>query len=77
MFQQDHLTIRSELKLLNQVQNWFELFCSQNLYKCGWSPFEGQIFQSQVSHTWVNGNLVYDNGKLDTKIKGSRLLFDR
>lgn len=43
MYQKDHITIRSELKLLNQVQNWFELFCSQNLYQCGWS-------EAQVDH---------------------------
>jgi dihydroorotase len=47
------------------------------LYKCGWSPFEGQEFQSQVTHTWVNGNLVYSQGKLYTEQKGSRLLFKR
>ena len=50
---------------------------SNVLYKCGWSPFEGQEFQSKVSHTWVNGNLVYDQGKLNDDLKGSRLLFNR
>lgn len=50
---------------------------SNILYKCGWSPFEGQEFQSKVSRTWVNGNLVYDQGKLNNDIKGSRLLFNR
>lgn len=50
---------------------------SNILYKCGWSPFEGQKFQSKVSRTWVNGNLVYDQGKLNNDIKGSRLLFNR
>ena len=30
------------------------------LYKCGWSPFEGTTFKSQVSHTFVNGELVYE-----------------
>lgn len=63
--------------VLIDLNNPWRVDKSNILYKCGWSPFEGQIFQSQVSHTWVNGNLVYDNGKLDTKIKGSRLLFDR
>ena len=47
------------------------------LYKCGWSPFEGQQFRSKVSHTWVNGHLVYENGKFDETKKGQRLLFDR
>jgi dihydroorotase len=47
------------------------------LYKCGWSPFEGHIFGSRVTHTFVNGNLVYENGAFDETIKGQRLLFDR
>jgi dihydroorotase len=46
------------------------------LYKCGWSPFEGQRFQSAVSHTFVNGNLVYCNGTFDETVKGERLMFD-
>lgn len=26
------------------------------LYKCGWSPLEGQTFHSRIEHVWVNGN---------------------
>jgi dihydroorotase len=47
------------------------------LSKCGWSPFEGQTFHSQISHTFVNGNLVYENGKFNESVKGKRLTFDR
>jgi dihydroorotase len=47
------------------------------LYKCGWSPFEGHVFESRVTHTFVNGNLVYDHGVFDEKTKGERLLFER
>ncbi len=47
------------------------------LYKCGWSPFEGQTFQAQVKHTFVNGQHVYANGKLDRTVRGERLLFAR
>ncbi|MEH6777710.1 dihydroorotase [Maribacter arcticus] len=32
------------------------------LYKCGWSPLEGTTFQTAIKQTFVNGNLVYDNG---------------
>lgn len=32
------------------------------LSKCGWSPLEGTTFQTKVTHTFVNGNLVFDNG---------------
>jgi dihydroorotase len=45
--------------------------------KCGWSPFEGKTFSSKVTHTFVNGNLVYGNGQWDESIKGQRLQFDR
>jgi len=47
------------------------------LYKCGWSPFEGNTFTSSITHTIVNGNIVYQNGKFDDSIKGQRLTFDR
>ncbi|MBN8641194.1 MAG: dihydroorotase [Flavobacteriales bacterium] len=48
---------------------------SNILYKCGWSPLEGTTFNSVVEKTFVNGNLVYDNGKFDESQKGDRLLF--
>lgn len=47
------------------------------LYKCKWSPFESTMFQSIVKKTFVNGNLVYDNGIIYDKNKGKRLSFDR
>ena len=47
------------------------------LYKCGWSPFEGQQFQSRVTHTFINGHLAYKEGVFDESVKGQRLLFDR
>jgi dihydroorotase len=47
------------------------------LYKCGWSPFEGQTFHSKVTHTFVNGNLVYKNGVFNEDIKGKALKFNR
>ncbi|HHP7240089.1 MAG TPA: dihydroorotase [Cyclobacteriaceae bacterium] len=47
------------------------------LYKCGWSPLEGQKFQSSIVKTFVSGHLVYSEGKFDESTKGMRLLFDR
>lgn len=47
------------------------------LYDCGWSPFEGTEFKSSISKTFVNGNLVYDNGTFDERTRGMRLEFDR
>ncbi len=50
---------------------------SNILYKCGWSPLEGTTFPSSVTHTFVNGHLVYGNGSWDESKKGERLRFDR
>ena len=47
------------------------------LYKCGWSPFEGSVFHSKITHTFVNGNLVYENGEIADEKFGERLLFER
>jgi dihydroorotase len=47
------------------------------LYKCGWSPLEGVSFPAAITHTFVNGNLVYGNGQWNESIKGMRLSFDR
>lgn len=47
------------------------------LYKCGWSPFEGKSFPASVTHTFVNGHLVYGNGQWDESYKGQRMRFDR
>ncbi|HTL83466.1 MAG TPA: dihydroorotase [Bacteroidia bacterium] len=45
------------------------------LSKCGWSPFEGQIFHARVTKTLVNGNVVYENGKVAEGKSGMRLTF--
>lgn len=47
------------------------------LYKCGWSPLEGHTFPAVITHTFVNGHLVYGNGTWDESEKGMRLKFDR
>jgi dihydroorotase len=47
------------------------------LYKCGWSPFEGTTFSSTITHTFVNGNLMYNKGVFNEKTKGKRITFNR
>lgn len=47
------------------------------LYKCGWSPLENFEFPASITHTFVNGNLVYDKGTFNETQKGERLSFDR
>jgi dihydroorotase len=46
------------------------------LYKCGWSPFEGQTFQHSIHSTFVNGQQVYAEGKFDDAVRGERLAFE-
>ncbi len=47
------------------------------LYKCGWSPLEGFTFPSSVTHTFINGRLVYEKGVFDESNRGMRLKFIR
>ena len=47
------------------------------LYKCGWSPFEGTTFKSRITHTFVNGSLVYKNAKFYNVNAAKRLTFNR
>ena len=47
------------------------------LYKCGWSPFEGTTFKSRITHTFLNGKLVYNNFKVLGVKAAKQLTFDR
>ena len=45
--------------------------------KCGWTPYNGLEVHSRVTHTFVNGNLVFENGTFHEEAKGARLMFNR
>ena len=47
------------------------------LYKCGWSPLENEKFTASVTHTFVNGHMVYGNNGFDESQRGMRLKFVR
>lgn len=47
---------------------------SNLLYKCGWSPLEGTGFSTQITHTFVNGNLIYQDGKFNENYRGEALV---
>lgn len=47
------------------------------LYKCGWSPFEGHNFPATIRYTLVNGEIAYENGKVNDTVRGQRLRFNR
>ena len=66
----------ADLVLVNPHMPW-SVKKENIIAKCGWSPFEGVSFKSRVTHTFVNGKLVYANGKVKDIIAGERLTFDR
>jgi len=63
--------------VLVDLNNPWEVNKENILYKCGWSPFEGEIFNSKITHTLVNGHIAYEHGKFDESKNGMRLTFDR
>ncbi|TVZ56313.1 dihydroorotase [Lutibacter sp. Hel_I_33_5] len=66
----------ADLVLINPTQK--QTVSKENiLYKCGWSPFENEAFSSTITHTFINGNLVYTNGVFKEELKGKRLTFTR
>jgi dihydroorotase len=65
----------ADLVLVDLNAPW-KVNSSNILYKCGWSPMEGQTFTSRVTHTIVNGDVVYDNGRFDENFRGKRLEFN-
>ncbi|ARS38774.1 dihydroorotase [Sphingobacteriaceae bacterium GW460-11-11-14-LB5] len=66
----------ADLVLVNLKDSW-KVTKLNNFYKCGWSPFDGDTFQASISHTFVSGNLAYQNGKFTTDQIGKRLTFAR
>ncbi|WP_277111370.1 dihydroorotase [Chryseobacterium taklimakanense] len=67
---------KADLVLLDLNDKW-TVSRENILYKCGWSPLEGTQFSSKVTHTFVNGHLALDNGKISEEKHGERLLFER
>lgn len=55
----------------------YQVTKSNILYKCGWSPFEGVTFSNTIHSTYVNGNKVFDNGRVIEGTIGERLKFNR
>lgn len=63
--------------VLVDLNSGTEVSKSNILYKCGWSPFEGHRFKSEVKYTFVNGEVAYKNGLVIDSIRGKRLSFNR
>ncbi len=66
----------ADLLLIDPDDPW--VINPYNIYKkCGWSPLDDTALRSRVAHTFVNGNLVFDNGIFDESVKVLALEFDR
>lgn len=63
--------------VLVDLNNPWQVSKENILYKCGWSPFEGNTFHSKIIATFVGGNLVYENGKVNPIPQGMRVTFNR
>ncbi|GMN06911.1 dihydroorotase [Croceitalea sp. MTPC5] len=66
----------ADLVQVSQDSKW-QVKKDNIFYKCGWSPFEGVTFDSEVKRTFVNGHLAFDNGVLSKERNAKRLTFDR
>ena len=66
----------ADLVLVDLNRPW-EVSRQNLLYKCGWSPFEGQTFSSYVTHTFISGHLAWEEGRFNEAQMGQRLEFER
>jgi dihydroorotase len=66
----------ADLTLVDLNNKW-QVTSENILYKCGWTPFENQFFKSKIVKTFVNGNLVYENGSFNEINNGKRLKFEK
>jgi dihydroorotase len=64
----------ADLVLVDPRSSWI-VDKTNILAHCGWSPFEGQRFGSEVTHTFVSGHLAFEKGVLNEEKKGERLTF--
>jgi dihydroorotase len=63
--------------VLVDLDSAFQVRREDVLYKCGWSPIEGQRLRSRIVATFVNGRRVYDEGQFLGEPAGQRLQFER
>ena len=68
---------KADLTLVARSEEGYKVSNADVPGKCGWTPFEGELFHWKVCTTWVNGRAVYNEGKFDTEIKGKPVEFNR
>lgn len=68
---------KADLTLVSRTDQGYKVSNADVPNKCGWTPFEGEQFHWRVEKTWVNGHAVYDQGHIDSSIKGQQVTFTR
>ncbi|MBO7110576.1 MAG: dihydroorotase [Bacteroidaceae bacterium] len=68
---------KADLTLVSRSDQGYKVSNADLPNKCGWTPFEGELFHWKVCTTWVNGRAVWNEGKFDTEIKGKPVEFNR
>lgn len=64
----------ADLVLIDPNKKW--TVSKENiLTKCGWSPFEGYTFHHAVDTTWVNGEIVWQDGQIRDNVHGKELKY--
>lgn len=66
----------ADIVVVDPAASW-EITKERLLYKCKWSPLEGNTLSAKVVQTFVNGRLVYNKGIFDESVKGQELVFSR
>lgn len=66
----------ADLVLLNPLKKT-KVDKNRLFYKCGWSPLEGSEFGTSVEKTFVNGKLVFNDGKIIDNKAAMKLFFNR
>lgn len=67
---------KADICIVNPDSKW-TVAKDNILYKCGWSPFEGTSFTTRVEKTIINGEMAYDNGRINDSTRGELLIFNR
>ena len=68
---------KADLTLVSRTDQGYKVSNADVPNKCGWTPFDGELFHWKVCTTWVNGRAVWNEGHFDTEIKGKPVEFNR
>ena len=70
-----HKGYKADIAIVRRSEKPWTLTTDCIQSKCGWSPLEGKEFYWKVCQTLVNGNIIYNNGRFNDRIRGEQVLF--